>query len=1172
MRLTQIKLAGFKSFVDPTHIALPGQVVGIVGPNGSGKSNIIDAVRWVLGETSARQLRGETMQDVLFNGSGGRVPVNRASVELIFDNSLGRAAGQWSQYAEISVKRVIQRDGESSYHINNTHVRRRDVADIFLGTGLASRAYAILEQGIISRVVEAKPEELRLYLEEAAGVSKYRERRRETELRLADTRDNLQRVGDILQELDKQLVRLEAQAGVAQQYHALQAQLQTAQRLLWLTKKNEAQAARARHLRDVEKLEIELEAATARLRDAEKRLEELRAEHYTRSDALHAEQGALYEVNAEVARLEQSIEHARDGRERIEHQLTLLRTQQDHNRTQIADARHSLDEWRERHAQAQATAETCRERVAAENVKLPLAVDAHRAAQEARAELLQRIARTEQELQVARTRHEHAQKTLQQLAARGERLNEERAGLQAPDTAALEQLRERGAALEADLQARRAALARSEQALADAEQALRQRTDARDAAAQEITAMTARREALQQLQERLAHEEKLQAWLGERGLSQASRLWQNVRIESGWEDALEAVLRERLNALQLGAADDITAWLDNPPPGKLTVYAGNGEDDAPAAEFTGLTPLATYVTCRDPGVMAVLREWLHQVYVAADAAAFERRRELPAGALLVSRDGHVFTRHSVSFYAPDSEIHGVLARQREIEELDASVTAETGRLAELEQAVAQGDAAIAAHKSEIASLRTAANELQQQRHAAQIEALRASEQAQRITARHQQIDAELGEIATQTQAETAQQQLAEQAVSRHQDEMATLREQAQQADEHYAAAETDLNHQRQATQQAEREHREATFNVSSCDQKINEIDNSIEVISRNQRDVDDNIGTLVQEQAEYDETPFQQQLQQALERRREREQKLAAARDALEDLDTRLNESEQTRLREEQSIDPLRNRIGDVRLKEQEARLVEEQFAQQLADSGAQEEELLPLLEKGMRSNALQSDINRLNAEIEALGAVNLAALDELQTARERKAYLDSQAADLTEAMTTLEDAIRRIDRETRERLQQTFDAVNHHFSEVFPTLFGGGQARLVLTGEEILDSGVQIIAQPPGKKNSTIHVLSGGEKALVALALVFALFQLNPAPFCILDEVDAPLDDPNTERFCNLVRRLSGESQFLIISHNKLTMEVAQQLVGITMQEPGVSRVVTVDIEEAMKLTAAAA
>jgi chromosome segregation protein len=1171
LRLTQIKLAGFKSFVDPTHIPLPGQVVGIVGPNGSGKSNIIDAVRWVLGETSARQLRGETMQDVLFNGSGGRAPVNRASVELIFDNSLGRAAGQWSQYAEISVKRVIQRDGESSYHINNTHVRRRDVADIFLGTGLASRAYAILEQGIISRVVEAKPEELRLYLEEAAGVSKYRERRRETELRLADTRDNLQRVSDILQELEKQLVRLEAQAGVAQQYHELQAQLQTTQRLLWLTKRNEAQATRARHVRDIEKLEIELEAATARLRDAEKRLEELRTEHYTRSDALHAEQGALYEVNAEVARLEQSIEHARDGRARIEHQLTLLRTQQEHNRTQLADARRSLDEWRERQAQATATAETCRERVAGENAKLPLAVDAHRAAQEARAALLQRIAHTEQELQVERTRHEHTLKTLQQLAAREERLNEERGGLSAPDAAALAQLRERDAALEADLGARRDALAQRERALADAEQALRERTDTRDAANQEITAMTARRETLQQLQERLAHEEKLQAWLAGHGLSQASRLWQNVRIESGWEDALEAVLRERLNALALGADDDVAAWLGDPPPAKLTVYTGGGADAA-ATEFAGLQPLATYVTCRDAGVMAVLREWLHQVYVTTDAAAFDLRRELPAGALLVSRDGHVFTRHSVSFHAPDSEIHGVLARQREIEELDGRVAAASGQLTELEQAVTQGESDIAAHKSEIARLRAAANELQQQWHAAQIEALQASEQAQRVTARHQQIDAELQEITAQIKAETARQQSAEQAVSRHQAEADTLRQQARQADEQYAGAETALNQQRQQAQQAEREHREATFNVSSCDQKIKEIENSIEVISRNLQDLDDNIGTLTREQAEYDETPFQERLQQALAVRGEREQKLAAARDALEALETRLNESEQARLLEEQSIDPLRNRIKDVRLKEQEARLLEEQFAQQLAESGAQEEELLPLLEKGVRSNALQGDINRLNTEIEALGAVNLAALDELQTARERKAYLDSQSADLTEAMTTLEDAIRRIDRETRERLQQTFDAVNTHFSEVFPTLFGGGQARLVLTGEEILDSGVQIIAQPPGKKNSTIHVLSGGEKALVALALVFALFQLNPAPFCILDEVDAPLDDPNTERFCNLVRRLSGESQFLIISHNKLTMEVAQQLVGITMQEPGISRVVAVDIEEAMKLTAAAA
>ncbi|MDD5612483.1 MAG: AAA family ATPase, partial [Gallionella sp.] len=309
MRLSQIKLAGFKSFVDPTHIHLPGQIVGVVGPNGCGKSNVIDALRWVLGESKASALRGESMQDVIFNGSGKRKPVSRASVELIFDNSLGKAVGQWSSYAEISIKRVLQRNGDSSYFINTQKVRRKDITDIFLGTGLGARAYAIIEQGMISRIIEAKPEELRVFLEEAAGVSKYRDRRRDTSLRLNDTRDNLLRVADILQEMDAQLLHLGEQAVVARQYRELESQRDTTQQLLWLVKKQEAQGLRNQHLQNIEKTRTELEAETARLRETENRMEAVRSQHQQLSDALHTRQGELYAANAEIAQLEQQIKH-----------------------------------------------------------------------------------------------------------------------------------------------------------------------------------------------------------------------------------------------------------------------------------------------------------------------------------------------------------------------------------------------------------------------------------------------------------------------------------------------------------------------------------------------------------------------------------------------------------------------------------------------------------------------------------------------------------------------------------------------------------------------------------------------------------------------------------------------------------------------------------------------
>ena len=465
MRLTQINLAGFKSFVDPTRIPVPGQLVGIVGPNGCGKSNVIDAVRWVLGEMSARQLRGETMQDVLFNGSGERQSVNRASVELIFDNSLGRAAGQWSNYAEISIKRVLQRDGDSSYYINNLHVRRRDIADIFLGTGLGSRAYAIIEQGMISRVIEAKPEELRIFLEEAAGVSKYRERRRETELRLKDTRENLLRVDDIRLELDKQIEHLQAQAEVARRYHELQGELATTQSLVWLTRKQEAASSRNRYTREIERLGIELEAETAKLREAEKRLEELRSQHYRASDDMHAAQGALYEANAEVARLEQHIAHVRDNRHRVERQLAALGLQLEHGQSQLATAHNSLSEWRDEKARADGQVAACAAQVAQESEKLPVAEEAYRATDNRRDESQRNLALVEQEAQVEQTKLAHAQRLLEQLTQRQERLLEERASLPAPDTTAMEHLRREMHTIERALNEQRATLVQKDELL-----------------------------------------------------------------------------------------------------------------------------------------------------------------------------------------------------------------------------------------------------------------------------------------------------------------------------------------------------------------------------------------------------------------------------------------------------------------------------------------------------------------------------------------------------------------------------------------------------------------------------------------------------------------------------------------------------------------------------------
>jgi chromosome segregation protein len=803
---------------------------------------------------------------------------------------------------------------------------------------------------------------------------------------------------------------------------------------------------------------------------------------------------------------------------------------------------------------------------------LPVAEQQFRASREARDVLQQKVAGNLQALQLEQTRSEHAQKILAQLAQREQRLREEQAALTPPDSDELERLRGELTSLEAAQRDKRAALDAEEVSIPRLEQALREQGATVDAAAQQVTALTARIDALTQLQDRIARSETMQGWLATHDLNAARRLWQDIEIEAGWEDALEAVLRERLNAIGLGDLGQAAPWLGDLPPGRMTVYTADGATVAAPAPF-GLESLAGYVRCKNSAAAGALADWLHQVYVVRDRhEGLALRERLPAGALLVSGDGHVFTRHSVSFHAPDSELHGVLSRQREIEQLNTQQVTEQARLTTLREELGAAEARFEQRKTDLNELRNAAEALQRSLHESELSILRLSEQAQRVTQRGEQIAAELAEIGAQSGHERGQHEAAQLRVA----EFDRLRAEHQDLQTgvlaQYAAAEAALEQQRQAMQRAERAAQESAFHVKTCANKIAEIENAIKLIAASVGTVKTGIAQHEHELGLLNEAPLTAELEQIIGVRAHKEQVLAAARDALEATETALRETEQERGAIEQNLNPIRERTGEVKLKEQEARLTEEQFAQQLADAGANETELEAQLEKGKRSGAWQADIARLNGEIGALGAVNLAALEELDSAQQRKNYLDAQSLDLNQALSTLEDAIRRIDRETRERLQHTFDEVNGHFSRMFPSLFGGGRAKLELTGEEILDAGVHVIAQPPGKKNSSIHLLSGGEKALTALSLVFALFQLNPAPFCLLDEVDAPLDDTNTERFCELVKKMSANSQFLFISHNKITMEIANQLIGVTMQEAGVSRVVAVDIEEAMKLAEEAA
>jgi len=1174
VRLTKLKLAGFKSFVDPTTVLFPGQLVGVVGPNGCGKSNIIDAVRWVLGESKATALRGESMQDVIFNGSGTRKPVSRASVELIFDNAQGRASGQWSQYAEIAVKRVLDREGNSNYYINNLHVRRRDVIDVFLGTGLGPRAYAIIEQGMISRIIEAKPEELRLFLEEAAGVTKYKERRRETENRLADARENLLRVEDIRNELESQVGKLEGQAEIARQFHELQAQHDRRQQLLWLKKRNDARAEHQRMAREVEKGALRLDAETAQLRELEARLEQAREAHFAASDALHGAQSEMVVAKAEVSRLETEINHLRDTRQKLDTRLAQLATENTHWNNQRAELELEATRWQALLENARLRAETSVIRHEEAAARLPQAEEAVRLAEEATAATRRAVNQAEQGLRLGEANTIHAQRALEGYSQRRARLDQERTALGQPDPAVLAASQESLALAQEQLEEQQQGLAEKQGNLPQIEAQLAAARTGLQTAQRTLTETRARRDALQQLQSRVQQNGKIGEWLQRRGLAAATPLWHAIQVEPGWETALEAVLRERLAAVVSGTETLVNALADPPPTSfALAVSSSSGSSSSiTQAEHAAQPSLRAKVRCDDVGWAAVLDEWLAGVMVSDDLAAVSANAAaIASGQSWINRAGHLLTAHGLLLYVPDASTHGVIERQREIDELEAVLTQCQSAENAAHEKLLQAESVLAEHHSQLSLIRSSVQELQQRVHSAQVETLKLTQMQTRFEERSAQIDRDLAEILKGEETERIEVARAEEEALRFREQLAATRSQLDQVMEVQRGCDTALREARSLEQRLAREAQEVRFTERECLGKLEDNARSSETAHQQLERVAADKAAAESERSSISEESLMERLQVALGERQEREALLAGRRNALEECAGVLRGLDENRLRIEQSLNPLRERINELRLKEQAAQLNEEQYVQRLAEVNIlSEEDLAPLqaeLVPGLKEAALQADILRLTQEIEALGPVNLAALEELSTARERKSYLDAQSTDLNQAIGTLEDAIRRIDHETREQLQQTYDIVNGHFGTLFPQLFGGGEARLILTGDEILDAGIQVMAQPPGKKNSSIHLLSGGEKALTAIALVFSLFQLNPAPFCLLDEVDAPLDDTNTERFCGMVRRMSQQSQFLFISHNKIAMEMAQQLVGVTMQEQGVSRVVEVDMEEALRM-----
>ena len=1171
VRLLKLKLAGFKTFVDPTTVHTPGNLVGVVGPNGCGKSNVIDAVRWVLGETRASALRGESMQDVIFNGSTTRKPVSRASVELVFDNAEGRAAGQWSQYAEISVKRVLDRSGESTYYINSVRVRRKDVVDLFLGTGLGPRAYAIIEQGMISRIIEARPEEIRGFLEEAAGVTKYRERRRETEGRLRDARDNLLRLDDIRMELGERIEHLAAQAEIARKYRELSERHAERQGLLWLLKRDSAQAQQRQIAEQVAETGRQMEADSARLQQLEQLVEEGRTAHLACSEAVNAAQTDLYAISSEVSRLEAERQRLNDHRERINARLGELATDAEHWRSRDAQLADEGARWRELLGNARERVAEAKARYEQATEQLPELEEHARAAAVTTQTVRRELAQTEQQARVQEAHRGSAARALEALAERRSRLSD------VPETAAPDELEIARAeaqqqALEGELKRLEGELGEVQAAVPQLQETLRAATGAERAAQATVTERAARCEALRQLQAKVRDQGELGSWLKRHGLDALQPLWQRVQVEPGWERAVEAVLRERLSALSLADAAQLEPLIADPAPANLALICPSPSLSAAPAMPTGCQPLRALVQATDAAAEAVLDHWLADVAVSDDPAVLAAPSpEHGNGVRLVGRDGQLRDAVGLTQYAPDARTDGVIERQREIETIEQALLACREAASQAAEATRQADARLVAAQEHGTELRRQLQASQQQLHAGQVGLLKLTQARQRAQEHAERVARDIDELNQAELRERERLEVAERELARA-GEMTEL--QGARLDAALSAQgdrDEQLHMARAQEQSLARELQELRFTERECEGKLEDNARNAELAEEQGRRIAREREARAAELGGCDDAATSEALQQALDLRESRELALSSCRDRLAQATTVLKDNEALRLRTEQAVAPLRDLLAELRMSQQAAELSMRQFEERLQEEQVDIARLEPLLTGDLREGSLTREVARLAREIAELGAVNLAALDELAVAEERKGYLDTQNEDLCKAIDTLEDAIRRIDRETREQLQETYNFVNRHFGELFPQLFGGGQAQLVLTGEEILDAGVQIVAQPPGKKNASIHLLSGGEKALTAIALVFSMFQLNPAPFCMLDEVDAPLDDTNTGRYGALVERMSANTQFVFITHNKITMDIAKQLVGVTMQEQGVSRVVEVDIEEALRLADAA-
>lgn len=1165
MRLRKIKLAGFKSFVDPTLLNLLGNLVGVVGPNGCGKSNIIDAVMWVMGESSAKHLRGNTLTDVIFNGSTTRNPVGQASVELLFNNSEGKAGGQYASYSEIAIKRQINRDTVSTYYLNGTRCRRRDIQEIFLGTGLGPRSYAIIEQGTISRLIEAKPDELRKFIEEAAGISKYRERRRETENRIKHTKENIGRLTDIRDELEKQLNHLQRQAKAAKKYQGLkknerqfQAELLT---LNWKCLKANMQEDENRVLTQ----ENLVEAGLARLRGLESNIEQHRDKLVSANEGFNTAQSSFYGVGGEISQLEQKIQHAKE-------RITSIAQDIEQNQKEEMGANQHLEQDEkklETLTNSTSLLEPKLQGYRNENNKAyEFLNEAEQAMQGWQLEwdtFNEMVADHARQEQISKTRLEHLQQDIEESLQRRSRLEQELSstdvaanrGTIETQTASMQVAEEKQTTLITQLEAKRETLL----SLRNASQKLNEKAHKQRRAQQMLEGRLSSLEVLQQSSFG-RDQEKINRWLDSTGLTDRPRLAQQLAVDEKWLGAVEVVLENNLQDIIVDDHDQYTNALTTLHEGNLGIISA----------IAKLPPMQTKFTLLSDKINAPfsLAGLLDGIYIAESLElAKEIRQQLKGNESVITSDwiwlGCGWSRVCRGM----DERNRTLSREQEIQALKSQHVTAQQQLQELDETIEN-------NRISHEQVEQVLNELQSELHQNQeaLSACRASlatslAQQEQIETRAGKIHAEFISLDEQTKDDAF--------------EIETLNRNLQSVTDNHQ----DMENQRKSLVALKEQHRTSLANARQRWQLTHEESHGVALqlesiisqraslqqgMKRNQIQLENfqkRCEDLKHSLGEY-EKPLQDhkdKLELRLKDKVTAEKCLADARTLVQTIEHSLREFEQLRSSKEQKQQELRELLEKARLATQENHIRLQAVEEQLESSGHEVSVILEQLVKNASIDVWKERLEHLSKKIQRLGSINLAAIDEFSQLSERKTYLDSQNEDLSKALETLGNAIHKIDKETKIRFQDTFDKLNTNLKGRFPQLFGGGHAYLELIDEDLLQTGVSIMARPPGKRNSSIQLLSGGEKALTAVALVFSIFELNPAPFCILDEVDAPLDDANVQRYNDMVVKMSADVQFIFVTHNKITMEIAKQLWGVTMHEPGVSRLVSVDVDEAIKM-----